>query len=221
MGVSLLGFGSIGFLPRNLIVPAALVLRTSQGLSSGLIQTTSYAIVSILYPDGQQKYLGILEASMGLGLVVGPVIGSILYTFVEFQGTFYSIGCIFLISVVILIWAIPQTVNKTDEKKTDFPSDQLEEVTPKKNGETKAQEDIAIKYSEVLKQRIFVCSSVAAFFGYFGYSFMEPVLAIRLMDFELSEFWIGAFFCINAVGYVLGSLTVSFLSERFNNKILI
>jgi MFS family permease len=221
MGIALFGFGSISFLPLDLLIPVALALRAFQGLSSGLIQTTSYTIVAILYPDSQQKYLGILEASMGFGQVVGPVIGATLYTFIDFQGTFYLIGGIFLISVVILSWVIPETINKTDKREEGFSSDRLEEAPSKKDEDTTSQEEHAITYTEVLKQRIFVCSAIAAFFGYFDVSFMEPVLSLRLMEFDLSKFWIGVFFCLYALGYILGSLTVGVFSKRFENKILI
>lgn len=50
---------------------------------------------------------------------------------------------------------------------------------------------------------------------------MEPVLAIRLMEFNISEFWVGIFFCINAIAYVMGSLCISYFTDRFDNKILI
>lgn len=116
MGISLLGFGLINCLEsKNMMIAVALILRTTQGLSSGLIQTTSYAIVAVTFPEKQQKYLGILEASMGFGLVVGPVIGSTLYTLLGFQGTFFLVGAVFLISAISLAFIIPKTVDKTDE----------------------------------------------------------------------------------------------------------
>ena len=43
---------------------------------------------------------------------------------------------------------------------------------------------------------------------YFTYSFMEPVLAARLVDFELSSLQIGLFFAIWPVFYIPASVLV-------------
>lgn len=84
----MLGFALIGYSTSNTVLVAlCLLIRTLQGLSSSMIQTTSYAIIAVLYPNDQQKYLGILEASMGVGMLLGPVLGSLLYTLFEFKWT--------------------------------------------------------------------------------------------------------------------------------------
>lgn len=41
------------------------------------------------------------------------------------------------------------------------------------------------------------------------------------MEKGLSEFLIGAFFCINAVGYIIGSLLVSKVHDMLDNKLMI
>ena len=55
------------------------VNRTIQGFCSACIQTTSYAIVSVWYPEDRQKYLRILESTMGIGMFFGPAVGSVFY----------------------------------------------------------------------------------------------------------------------------------------------
>lgn len=225
MGVSMIGFGLINYLDsKNLLITAAISLRTFQGLSSGLIQTTSYAIVAILFPDNQQKYLGILEAAMGFGLITGPVIGSSLYTAVGFHGTFYCVGSIFICSAVVLYFVVPKSVDKSDEEMQHLTSNNYsEEVhSPGPSGGKHVQPvNPRITYTELLCQRVFVCTAIAAFFSYVAYSYQEPVLAVRLMDFDLSPFWIGIFFSINAVSYVISSLVISWFTYYFKNRTLI
>ena len=79
-----------------------------------MIQTTSYAIVAVLYPHEQQKYLGIVEASMGLGMLAGPAVGACLYILFAFKGTFYSVGFLFLFLAPLLYMMIPNSVNIKD-----------------------------------------------------------------------------------------------------------
>ena len=69
-----------------------------------MIQTTSYAIITIVYKDNQQKYLGILQTFLGVGMISGPVIGSTLYSFVGFQFTFFGIGATFIWLAPILFF---------------------------------------------------------------------------------------------------------------------
>jgi MFS family permease len=39
-----------------------------------------YSIAMNFFPDNKRAMVGYLEASAGIGLVIGPPIGSILYT---------------------------------------------------------------------------------------------------------------------------------------------
>ena len=98
MGFSMIGFGMISHLKNKVwIVSTVITLRTFQGLCSGLILTTSYAIIAITFPNEQQRYLGIVEAAVGFGCVIGPITGSFLYTLFGFDGTFYLVGSLFII----------------------------------------------------------------------------------------------------------------------------
>lgn len=87
-----------------------------------MIQTTSYSIVSIIFKDNQQKFLGYLESSMGVGLITGPVIGSALYTFFGFAYTFLGIGGVFIILAPILLFIIPKSVNVKDDWTNSYLS---------------------------------------------------------------------------------------------------
>ena len=43
---------------------------------------------------------------------------------------------------------------------------------------------------------------------YFGYCYMEPIMAERLMDFELDTMHIALFFSIFAITYIMSTVTV-------------
>ena len=216
MAASLLGFSVLDSLSEQLVVSAALILRMCQGLSSACIQTTSYAIIPVLYSDKQQKYLGILETSMSLGCIIGPIVGSVLYHYFKFAGTFQVLSIVFLASAVLLIFIVPKTVDKQDPHLMESSQEDSELLN---SGTPKIKE--RIKYFDIFKWRIFVLTAIVAFFSYFWYWFFEPVLAIRLMEFGLSEFWIGMFFTIQATGYIIGWVSFTLISDYFDKKIMI
>lgn len=133
---------------------------------------------------------------MGFGLVVGPIIGSSLYSIFAFSGTFYMAGSVFILSSILLQFVVPKSVDRTDDTERLTDSTQTE-----------------ITYKDVLSRRIFLCTAIAAFFSYFSYSYLEPILSIRLMEKGITEFWIGAFFCLYSSGYIISSLLVSQLTK--------
>jgi MFS family permease len=53
--------------------------RLLAGIGSSFIHVSCYAMAAIKWPDEVQQKIGILEASSGAGLFLGPVMGSALY----------------------------------------------------------------------------------------------------------------------------------------------
>jgi MFS family permease len=49
------------------------------GVGAGINSTSSFAIIATHYKQDREKAIGMLEASSGVGLLLGPIIGSILY----------------------------------------------------------------------------------------------------------------------------------------------
>ena len=145
-----------------MLIVASLTIRALQGLSSSMIQTTSYAIIAVVYPTEQQKYLGILEASIGLGMLTGPAIGSVLYTLFGFKGTFYMIGVCFIVLAPFLQLVIPATVNIKDE-----PQVSDKDITT--SLPEKGSQKIKVTYRDVLSRRVFFLTAISAFMAYFEY----------------------------------------------------
>ena len=256
MGVSMLAFGFITKIESHVILVIVwLVIRGLQGFSSSMIQTTSYSIVSIIFKDNQQKFLGYLESSMGVGLITGPVIGSALYTFFGFAYTFLGIGGVFIILAPILLFIIPKSVNVKDDWTNSYLSKRsfiehtsllvkrLEEISHSviecnyiseeegksipfySNDENKNTKQVVkkepIKYYRVFFRPIFFITSLATFLSYFWWCYIEPVMSLRLDEFNLSSFWIGVFFSISSLMYTISSLLISWFTSKINNKLLI
>ena len=136
---------------------------------------------------------------MGLGMFFGPAVGSILYSLFGFSGTFYSIGGSLLIASVILCIAIPSSV---DQK--DFINNLNNSLDPQNEHEVMIRDDIKpIRYIDIFRHKIFTLTAISGFMSYFQYSYMEPVLALRVNEFGISPFWLGMFFSINAIGYII------------------
>ena len=105
MGITFILFGLIDDMSDPIkIYIYGIILRFLQGTSSSFVQVTCYSIATNEYPDIKDKLVGWLEALTGLGLILGPIIGSLLYEALDFKHTFFIYGgSLFFLSIVIKI----------------------------------------------------------------------------------------------------------------------
>ena len=78
------------------------------------MQTTCYSIATNDFPEKKEQIVGWVEALTGLGLILGPIIGSTLYELLGYAQTFFIYGA-FLIFLAFII-------------KINFPDDAEIEV---------------------------------------------------------------------------------------------
>jgi MFS family permease len=63
--------------------------RFFQGYGDSLAMATSFSMISINFPDKKEKYISLIGASMGIGLFLGPPLGSLIYGRFGFACVFY------------------------------------------------------------------------------------------------------------------------------------
>ena len=80
-----------------------------------MVLTTSFSMVASNYSDEKAKYFGLLEAAVGLGLVVGPPLGSIMYSSLGYEWAFYSTAIMVLINVILCLTFVPSKLNINPE----------------------------------------------------------------------------------------------------------
>lgn len=175
---------------------------------------------------------------MGVGLTIGPFMGSGLYELFGFNFTFILIGCfLFWFAFVVNFW-VPR--GKHDIEMDSIPIEQLEKLNSSSRDEEivvdsnqeKAENKIHIDHEMALKHsnekkcgymdgfsdKIIFLSMLVAFYSYFVYWFQEPILALRLeKDYQMSDFEIGLFFMISAVSYIVSWIAVPILFKNRND----
>ena len=112
MGLAFIFFGFIERLEsKPVLLTLGCVLRFLQGTGSAFVQTTCYTIATNDFSEKQERLIGLLEAMAGLGLIVGPMIGSALYSFLGFEKTFFVYGSMIVILAVTIRLFIPERRN--------------------------------------------------------------------------------------------------------------
>ena len=56
-----------------------------------------YSISTNFFPDNKEAMVGYIEAVTGIGLILGPLLGSLLYAIGGYRFIFFSFGSIFII----------------------------------------------------------------------------------------------------------------------------
>ncbi len=85
-----------------------------QGMASSLIQTAMYSIGTNFFPNNKEAMIGYIEAAVGIGCVLGPISGSLLYAIGGYRFIFWSFGVFFIFGSL----AIKCVMNrKVDMKK--------------------------------------------------------------------------------------------------------
>jgi MFS family permease len=100
----------------------SLATRFIQGVGDSMVATSSYSIVSIEFPAQREIYIGYCQTAVGLGLLLGPVIGTGIYAFAAYEGTFYALAGVLLCSFVTALLLLPNRINKY---ANDKPSEQI------------------------------------------------------------------------------------------------
>ena len=63
------------------------------------------------FPDQKELIVGWVEAMTGLGLIIGPVIGSALYSWLGYANTFYIYGSFLVFLSVVIKFNFPEDSN--------------------------------------------------------------------------------------------------------------
>jgi MFS family permease len=91
----------------------SLVLRYIQGFGDAAASIAIFSIIGSEYVDKQELYFGYFESAVGIGMMLGPVIGQVLYNALGFEYTFYCTALIISIPTIWMIFTIPNRMNKS------------------------------------------------------------------------------------------------------------
>ncbi|CDW79392.1 permeases of the major facilitator superfamily [Stylonychia lemnae] len=185
------------------------VVRLLQGLGDIGVQTSCYSILTSIFPENREKYLGYGEASAGVGLMVGPVIGGLLYSYLGYFWCFIIFSLIILITTVLCFFVLPASLNRVEEN--------LDE-----NGEQVQSNGREVTYWMFLSNR-------RALFAFTGCgiiciltSYSSGYLTVVLSDqMNVSSEYIGLILALPAAAYIISSIAVNYFVEYIPRRIFI
>jgi MFS family permease len=115
MGGAFITFGLSAYLPeskRTLFITTAMLCRTLQGCAAGILNVVMYSICTNFFPTKDTNVIiGYMEATIGLGLCLGPILGTALYAAFGFSGVFLIFGGIFISFSLFIYCIFPKRID--------------------------------------------------------------------------------------------------------------
>jgi MFS family permease len=213
MTLSSIGFGLLALISNTTVFFAsAMFMRFLEGLAQAFVQISVYSLISLEFPNENEKYLGYVEMAVGIGTTVGPFMGSIIFSICGYLGTFAFFSVVLCLSTFYLNLALPSRLN--ENKQTIVSESELSPVIELKDG--------TITYATFFKHKeimmfLFACWISSILFYYYG-----NILSVQLTHgMGLNEKYIGIYFCLSSIGYALASPLSAMLTKTFSRRYLI
>ena len=118
MGTSFILFGLTSYIENNqaAFIILSLINRFLQGLGSSFIQTTMYSISTNFYPDNKETMIGYIEAVTGIGFILGPLLGSLLFYIGGYRFIFFFVGTLFIILCPFIKCIFKKNIDESCDK---------------------------------------------------------------------------------------------------------
>ena len=95
-----MGLGSLKYVhDKDNFIYFSFLWKFVCGLGAGINATSSMAIIARHYKNDREKTIGMMEASSGIGLLLGPFFGAILYQIGGYVLPFFATGNHFIVKV--------------------------------------------------------------------------------------------------------------------------
>ena len=196
VSISTILFAAATFVPEGWPFAVwCLSIRIAQGVGAALEETAMYAIIAELDADNLSFYLGICEISTGLGYMIGPPLGGILFVAGGFSMPFVCVGALIAPAALIFYRSMPNDAHRISKDQ--------ERVEP-----------VAMRSLLVNPQVIIM--AVAATLANSDYAFLEPTLGEHASSLGLAKTpdAIGALFSVTIVAYTLSCPVIGLLAKR-------
>ncbi|XP_035271803.1 MFS-type transporter SLC18B1 isoform X2 [Anguilla anguilla] len=101
-------FGLLDKVPgTTTFVALCFIIRSIDALGFAAAMTSSFAISAKVFPNNIATVLGSLEIFTGLGLILGPPFGGMLYQSFGYELPFISLGCVLFLMVPFNMYMLP------------------------------------------------------------------------------------------------------------------
>ncbi|KAJ1617752.1 major facilitator superfamily domain-containing protein [Pavlovales sp. CCMP2436] len=184
-----------------------LLLRALQGLGAAFAETAAYALIAAVDRDSLSFNLGMTEVSTGLGYMLGPVIGGLLFDRGGFELPFVCMSAGLFLASLFAMGSLPvdrspaprQELRPGGKPASGFAAKRV--LGALRTGVRNAFEPMA----QLLGSAQIGAVALSGLVSTCGFAFLEPTLGAHVSEFAASPLQVGALFAIPSFAYMLCS----------------
>ncbi|TKR80659.1 hypothetical protein L596_014698 [Steinernema carpocapsae] len=189
-GVTAMSFGGMNLMPSGLpFFLTSLILRCIEAVGDAAFVTSSFAISAKSFPGRIATIVGIMETFAGLGYMLGPVVGGVLYEYGGFQLPFFVLGGVLIIAGGISCYLI--------EEYEDEPGEDTKGMLGM----------LKVPLIWIMVYAVVICA--------ISLSFLDPTLSPHLKSFNLSPSMVGLMFLLCGGVYTVTAPFWGLLIDRY------
>jgi len=197
VGVSTVLFGLLDKLENGKVFLAfSFVLRIIAAAGNGAFLTGSFSLIAKEFPENVATMFAILETFFGLGMILGPFIGGVLYEIGGFILPFVILGGALIAATLFVVVVLPRS--------RDAQQDNSEKPSMMK----------ALKVPSI----VMACYSVACAAASLG--FLQATLEPHLREYKMNAVQIGAMFVVNGGVYGVAAPIFGMVCDRYSPKLI-
>ncbi|KAJ4447888.1 hypothetical protein ANN_09897 [Periplaneta americana] len=183
-------FGLLDLVPKHVdFIALSFTIRIIEALGASAATTAAFAITAAVFPESVATTFATLEVFYGLGYIVGPMIGGILFSLGGYILPFVIMGAFLMVDAVIIYFILP-------------PIDK-----ERNNGHSE------VKFSSVFKIPDVVLDSFCIAAAAISMGFYSATLEPHLRQFNLSSISTGVMFVISGTLYAVSAPLVGRLCD--------
>lgn len=107
---------------RTLFITLAFTIRIIEALGNAAFLTASFAIIAKEFPNNVSVTFASLETFFGLGLIVGPMVGGVLYSFGGYYLPFVTLGLLLFLTAIITMCILPKHEGAVQQESSNGES---------------------------------------------------------------------------------------------------
>ncbi|UYV78832.1 hypothetical protein LAZ67_16002939 [Cordylochernes scorpioides] len=120
VGTAAVVFGLLDRLPAGApFIGMAFFIRILEGTGSAAVKTGMYTYIAMKFTDSVATTFATLETFLGIGLIIGPTVGGLLYDVGGYQLPFFIVGSITVV-VSFINWCILDSGEQVKTKRGDL-----------------------------------------------------------------------------------------------------
>lgn len=196
----------------NLFFYACIASRLIDGIGDAMLHTAIFSILTLNFPDEKDKYIGQAEGMIGMGMMVGPVVGSAIYATTNYFQTFVVFGTFEALALLLCIFYIPTDLDKNSFGDVELKDSllielaELQKILPDFSHGEKEPDVTFLMFVKTPRAlfALLTCALEVVFIDFY-----QALLSLHLLStFGSSEIQIGLIFAAPSLSYMISTQLV-------------